>query len=86
MDLAIDLDNGDAFDLNYTDTATPARQEPEYVPPPAVPEGFTRTPKEGDVAVCPNCDNELGAGDEPLGRQIWVSKQCGHVSSLVFPC
>lgn len=80
VDLAIDLDNGDPFDLNYTETS---RREPEYVPPPAAPEGFTRTPKAGDVAVCPNCDNELGAGEEPLGRQIWVSKQCGHVSILV---
>ncbi|OBT98801.1 hypothetical protein VE01_03253 [Pseudogymnoascus verrucosus] len=43
------------------------RQEPrkaEHVPPPPVGEGFTRSPKEDDVIVCPACDEELVVGPE----------------------
>ena len=34
---------------------------------------------EDDVAVCPNCEWELGTG-EGKRQEIWVSKACGHVS------
>jgi hypothetical protein len=50
--------------------------------PPA--EGFTRIAKEDEIVVCPNCDHELGTGDDPVKRQIWVAKPCGHVSSLTL--
>ncbi|KAI1958372.1 hypothetical protein LOZ58_005104 [Ophidiomyces ophidiicola] len=56
---------------------TPA--SPKYEAPPAPSKGFTRAVGKDDVVVCPNCDHELGSGDEPLRRQIWVARPCGHV-------
>lgn len=55
----------------------PARSS--YKPPSPAPEGFTRNAKEDDVLVCPNCGDELGSG-EGVKQQIWVVRQCGHVS------
>lgn len=65
--------------MERLDRLRPARQKALS---PA-PEGFARTLQEGDVAVCPNCGDELGAG---LGvkQQIWVAKPCGHVRFLLF--
>ncbi|KAL4901655.1 hypothetical protein BDW74DRAFT_71938 [Aspergillus multicolor] len=54
------------------------RQRDTYKPPSPAPEGFTRSAEEDDVAICPNCDEELGMGDD-VKQQIWISKQCGHV-------
>ncbi|KAF2104905.1 hypothetical protein NA57DRAFT_71106 [Rhizodiscina lignyota] len=58
-------------------------REPAYpiaiVPPSPAPQGFTRTPKEEEVMVCPNCDDELGVGNTDEKRQVWVVKKCGHV-------
>ncbi len=53
---------------------------PTYDPPPSPRPGFTRTPKEGEVLICPNCSDELGVGENDLKRQVWVMKSCGHVS------
>jgi len=47
-------------------------------PPPALP-GFTRSPTEDVVLVCPNCDDELGIGAEPQKREVWAVRECGHV-------
>lgn len=33
--------------------------KPSHVPPPAVPEGFTRSPVEDHVVICPSCEEEL---------------------------
>lgn len=52
---------------------------PTYDPPPPPRPGFTRTPKEEDILVCPNCDEELGKGDDDVKRQVWIVKSCGHV-------
>ncbi|KAL4973996.1 hypothetical protein BDW66DRAFT_140900 [Aspergillus desertorum] len=62
------------------------RPRDAYKPPSPAPQGFTRSATEEDIAICPNCDAELGTGDE-IKQQIWVSKQCGHVShnSLCLP-
>ncbi|KAJ5312598.1 hypothetical protein PENANT_c007G07186 [Penicillium antarcticum] len=49
-----------------------------YKSPEPAPEGFTRTLSDYDVAICPNCHEELGVGEGPKG-QIYVSKKCGHV-------
>lgn len=77
--------------LNYLaqgfNLGQPARRQPQprlptYDPPVAAQEGFTRTPKEDDVLVCPNCDDELGLGDDEVKRQVWVVKACGHVCTL----
>lgn len=57
----------------------PQPRLPTYDPPTPAQEGFTRTPKEDDVLVCPNCDDELGLGDDEVKRQVWVVKACGHV-------
>ena len=60
----------------------PQPRLPTYDPPTPAPEGFTRTPKEDDVLVCPNCDDELGLGDDEVKRQVWVVKACGHVREI----
>jgi hypothetical protein len=36
-----------------------ADRKPDHVPPPPAQEGFTRSPTEDDVVVCPSCDEEL---------------------------
>jgi len=73
-----------AFDLGYGqhghgEVATPER-EPSVVPilqPP--PEGFTRSPQEEDVLLCPACECELSTGEEEVKRQVWLLRKCGHV-------
>ncbi|KAL4920564.1 hypothetical protein BDW62DRAFT_7699 [Aspergillus aurantiobrunneus] len=82
MDLTINLDNADWGSLGITpDRDQVERERPRsesYKPPSPAPEGFTRSVTEDDVATCPNCDCELGTGDDTK-QQIWVAKQCGHV-------
>lgn len=51
-----------AFPLH--EHARPEPRKAEHVPPPPVSEGFTRSPKEDDVIVCPACDEELVVGSE----------------------
>lgn len=68
-----------AFDLEQPARRQPQPRVPTYDPPAAAQEGYTRTPKEDDVLVCPNCDDELGLGDDEVKRQVWVVKACGHV-------
>ncbi|KAK7516280.1 hypothetical protein IWZ03DRAFT_186201 [Phyllosticta citriasiana] len=69
--------------FNYTDVAfNLGDREPSpatYSAPDAAGPGFTRSPEENEVLVCPNCDSELCAGDEgSLKRQVWIIKGCGH--------
>lgn len=52
---------------------------PTYNAPPAPRKGFTRSPKEDDTLICPNCEEELGVGKDEIKRQVWVVKSCGHV-------
>ena len=55
-----------AFDLGYAPPDVPVRErEPSPIPElgPA-PEGFTRSPAEQDVAVCPGCGDELCVGGD----------------------
>jgi len=61
-----------------------ATPPPTYKAPSPAQEGFTRSPTEEDVLVCPNCDQELGAGEDELKRQVWVVRSCGHVCHPVF--
>lgn len=68
-------------DVEYPDSTTTADRGPPpetYKAPSPPPEGFTRNVKEDEVVVCPNCDEELGTGNETK-QQIWVVKKCGHV-------
>ncbi len=60
------------------------RRRDAYKPPSPAPEGFSRTLGEDDVAICPNCDWELGTG-EGKKQEIWVAKQCGHVRTSLTP-
>ena len=60
----------------------PQPPPPTYEPPPKARPGFTRSPKEDDVLICPNCNSELGVGIDEEKRQVWVVKKCGHVSSV----
>jgi hypothetical protein len=80
--VAPDLDFGMAsFDLGYDRGSTAS---PPVPPPPAAPEGFTRSPAEDDVLLCPNCDDELCVGDSESKRQVWIVKGCGHVSTCLL--
>ncbi|KAL4782238.1 hypothetical protein BJX76DRAFT_349536 [Aspergillus varians] len=81
MDLAINLDNAEWELLGIPpgrDRSERERPRDSYKPPSPAPEGFTRSIAEDDIATCPNCDEELGTGDDTK-QQIWVAKQCGHV-------
>ncbi|BCS19394.1 putative RING finger domain protein [Aspergillus puulaauensis] len=80
MDLTINLDNAEWELLGLPDIDRPERERPRssYKAPTPAPEGFTRSLAEDDVATCPNCDEELGTGND-IKQQIWVAKQCGHV-------
>lgn len=74
------LDYGhSAFAMRPPTPPEPRPQRQVYKAPSPAPEGFTRTLGEDDVAVCPNCEWELGTG-EGKRQEIWVSKPCGHVS------
>ncbi|THC92235.1 hypothetical protein EYZ11_008296 [Aspergillus tanneri] len=91
VDFAINLDGDGPLHLDFPlqdfplQGLTPDRGPPpsSYKPPSPAPEGFTRTAGEDDVVCCPNCDAELGTGDETK-QQIWVAKQCGHVRIIQF--
>lgn len=67
------------FNLENPTRRQPQARMPTYDPPAPAQEGFTRTPSEDDVLVCPNCDDQLGLGDDEVKRQVWVVKACGHV-------
>ena len=58
---------------------------PAYNVPPPSKEGFTRSPAEDSMLVCPNCDNELGASEDELKRQVWAVRSCGHVGHNFLP-
>ena len=70
------------FNLEEPARRQPQTRIPTYDPPPPAQEGFTRTPSEDDILVCPNCDDELGLGDDEVKRQVWVVKACGHVCAI----
>ena len=52
---------------------------PTYDPPSPPRAGYTRNPKEEDILLCPNCEEELGVGKDEIKKQVWVIKKCGHV-------
>lgn len=67
--------------FNYEQPARVQPRLPTYESPPAAQTGFTRSPGEDDILVCPHCDDELGVGPDEVKRQVWVIKACGHVRS-----
>ena len=58
---------------------------PKYEPPEPPAAGFTRTPAEDEVVVCPNCGDELAMGVTEKKQEVWVIKSCGHVSPISTP-
>ena len=62
----------------------PPPPPPTYDAPSPPRPGFTRSPAEDDVVVCPNCEEELGIGEDESKRQVWVIKSCGHVCAIIF--
>ena len=72
--------------FNYEQPSRPQHQAPlpAYEVPPLAQRGFTRSPGEDDVLVCPHCNDELGLGEHEEKRQVWVVKTCGHVRFLDF--
>lgn len=63
----------------------PPPPPPTYDPPPKPRSGYSRSPKEDDVLICPNCEDELGVGKDDIKKQVWVAKKCGHVSRTAKP-
>ena len=63
----------------------PPAPPPTYNAPPAPRLGYSRSPKEDDVLICPNCEDELGVGKDDIKRQVWVAKKCGHVGFTENP-
>lgn len=61
---------------------TPQVVDEPYKGPPAPKEGFIRTFAEDDVVLCPMCGDELATGKGDTKQQVWVVKQCGHVSPI----
>ena len=59
----------------------PQPPAPTYEAPPPARDGYTRSPTEDQELVCPNCDEELGVGEDDVKRQVWAVKNCGHVWS-----
>ena len=66
--------------LGAAPSSPPPRPSSPYKAPRAAAGGFTRKVEEDDIVVCPHCGDELGTGSDELKQQIWVVKQCGHVS------
>ncbi|KAI5812115.1 hypothetical protein BZA77DRAFT_150263 [Pyronema omphalodes] len=58
---------------------TARRRQLEYKKPPPPRPGFTRSPKETDILVCAQCDQELGVEcvEDPKASEVWTGK-CGH--------
>ncbi|CAO2655462.1 Nn.00g105260.m01.CDS01 [Neocucurbitaria sp. VM-36] len=67
------------FDIAMPGVRAQEPPPPTYEAPDKAPEGFTRSPGENDVLVCPNCGDELCVGDDEVKRQVWIAKGCGHV-------
>lgn len=73
------------LDLDVPLAREPAPPRSTYKPPSPAPEGFTRSFGEDELVVCPNCETELGTGDEQK-RQTWVARPCGHVRLCLPSC
>ncbi|KAI9886342.1 MAG: hypothetical protein M1823_001850 [Watsoniomyces obsoletus] len=56
----------------------PSARDPPRAPSPAQ-EGFTRTPTEEKMMICPNCGDELGTGETDEKRSVYFIRGCGHV-------
>ncbi|KAF2806458.1 uncharacterized protein BDZ99DRAFT_95271 [Mytilinidion resinicola] len=66
------------FDMGL-ERERPPPPPPTYKKPDPAPKGFTRSPVEDEILICPNCKDELCTGDSDLKKQVWLVKGCGHV-------
>jgi hypothetical protein len=89
-------------DLHYDQHAFGQARQPDvqanpplYEAPSAAKEGFTRSPTENDIIICPACEQELVAKNDEdqtavkksktqnkkdrAEHPFWVVKTCGHV-------
>jgi hypothetical protein len=57
------------------------RAPPTYEAPEPAREGYTRSPDQAEMCVCPNCGDELGKGETEEKRSVFFVKACGHVRS-----
>jgi len=72
----------------------PPPPKPEHQPPPQAREGFTRSPAETDVVVCPACDEEMmsvpdddgGLTKKPAGRSQSRKDREEHPFWVVREC
>ena len=69
-----------AFQMDNRESETPQVTSEPYKPPPKAKEGFTRNVEEEEVLICPACNEELASGEGEVKQQVWIIKQCGHVS------
>lgn len=69
-----------AFQMGPRESEPPNLNAEPYKAPPAAKEGFTRDVEEEEILLCSFCKDELAAGESELKQQVWVIKQCGHVS------
>lgn len=78
---------GFAMDLgNQAAGNARARPPPPTYDPPSPPRaGYTRDPREEDILLCPNCEEELGVGGNETKKQVWVIRKCGHVCFTLLP-
>lgn len=72
--------------FNYEQPTRVQPRLPIYEAPPPAQAGFTRSPGEDEILVCPHCDDELGVGSDEIKRQVWVIKACGHVRTTSLLC
>ncbi len=70
-----------AFAMDNRESETPQITSEPYKPPPKAKDGFTRDVDEDEVLVCPACNEELASGEGEVKQQVWIIKQCGHVST-----
>lgn len=73
----------------------PEPRKEDFVPPPPAREGFTRSPKEDDIVVCPACDEELmvdpmekepGPEKKPSARKKSKADRAEHPFWVVREC
>lgn len=69
-----------AFHMGPRASEPPNLNAEPYKAPSAAKEGYTRDVEEEEIVLCPYCKDELAAGDSEIKQQVWVIKQCGHVS------
>lgn len=74
------------FDMGGAAPRAAEPAPPTYLPPLPAGEGFTRSPLETDLLICPNCEEELCTGDNDTKKQVWIVKSCGHVCHCLNSC